>query len=42
MTLWIGIWSDGETAMATDLIMVNCKIIHLATPIDANDALNKS
>ena len=53
MTLWIDIWSDGQTlwidilvwwsvAMATDLIMNNCKIIHLATPIDANYALNKS
>ena len=42
MTLWIDIWSDGKTAMATDLIMNNCKIIHLATPIDANYALNKS
>ena len=28
--------------MATDLIMANSKIFHLATPIDANDALNKS
>ena len=28
--------------MATDLIMANSKILHLATPIDANDALNKS
>ena len=42
MTLLIDIWSDGKTAMATDLIIVNSKIIHLATPIDANDALNKS
>ena len=42
MTLWIDIWSEGKTAMATNLIMVNRKIIHLATPIDANDALNKS
>ena len=41
MTLLIDIWSDGKTAMATDLIMVNSKIVHLATPIDANDALKK-
>ena len=42
MALLIDIWSDGNTAMATDLIMANSKILHLATPIDANDALNKS
>ena len=28
--------------MATDLIVANSKILHLATPIDAIDALNKS
>ena len=28
--------------MATDLIVANSKIPHLATPIDAIDALNKS
>ena len=28
--------------MTTDLIMANSKLLHLATPIDANDALNKS
>ena len=28
--------------MATDRIMANIKILHLATPIYANDALNKS
>ena len=33
---------DGKTAMATESIMANCKIIHLTTRIDANDALNKS
>ena len=42
MALWIDIWSDGKTTMATDLIMASSKILHLATPIDANDALNKS
>ena len=42
MALLIDIWSDGNTTMATDLIMANSKIHHLATPIDANDALNKS
>ena len=31
-----------HTAMATNLIMVNSKIINLATPIDASDALSKS
>ena len=41
VTLLIDIWSDGKAAMATGLIMVNNKILHLATPIDANDALNK-
>ena len=33
---------DGKTAGATDFIMAHCKIIHLTTLIDANDALNKS
>ena len=42
ITLWIDIWSDGKTTMATDLIVANSKILHLATPIDAIDALNKS
>ena len=42
MALWIDIWSDGKTAMTTDLIMANGKILHSATPIDAIDALNKS
>ena len=28
--------------MATDLIMASSKILHLASPINANDALNKS
>ena len=28
--------------MAADLIMANNKIIHLATPYDANNAVNKS
>ena len=28
--------------MATDRIMANIKILHLTTPIYANDALNKS
>ena len=27
--------------MGTDLIMANGKMLHLATPIDANDALHK-
>ena len=34
--------SDGKTTMATDLNIANNRVIHLATPIDANDALNKS
>ncbi|RMX39020.1 hypothetical protein pdam_00024352 [Pocillopora damicornis] len=34
--------SDGKTAMAADLSMANNKIIHLATPADANDAVNES
>ena len=42
MALIIDIWFDGKTAMATNFIMVNNKIIHLATPIDARDALSKS
>ena len=42
MTLWIDIWSDGKTTMATDLIMASSKILYLASPINANDALNKS
>ena len=42
MALWIDIWSDGKTAMTTDFIMANGKILHSATPIDAIDALNKS
>ena len=33
---------DGKTAMATESIMAHCKIIHLTTRIDDNDALNKS
>ena len=33
--------SDGKTTMATDLNIANNRVIHLATPIDANDALNK-
>ena len=41
MALIIHTWFDGKTAMATNLIMVNSKIIHLATPIDASDALSK-
>ena len=42
MALIIDIWFGGKTAMATNLIIVNSKIIHLATPIDASDALSKS
>ena len=34
--------SDGKTAMAADLNMASKKIIHLATPSDAGDAVNKS
>ena len=34
--------SDGKTAMTADLNMANNTIIHWATPVDANDALNKS
>ena len=34
--------SDGKTAMAADLNMATKKIIHLATPSDANDDVNKS
>ena len=34
--------SDGKTTMAADLNIANNRVIHLATPIDANDALNKS
>ena len=34
--------SDGKTAMAADLSMASKKIIHLATPSDANDDVNKS
>ena len=41
MALWIDIWSDGKTTMGTDLIMANGKMLHLATLIDANDALHK-
>ena len=33
---------DEKTAMATNFSMADCKIIHLTTLIDANDALNKS
>ena len=42
MALIIDIWFDGKTSMATNFIMVNNEIIHLATPIDASDALSKS
>ena len=34
--------SDGKTAMAADLNMATKKIIHLATPSDASDDVNKS
>ena len=34
--------SDGKTAMTADLITANDEIIYLATPIDTNDAINKS
>ena len=34
--------SDGKTAVAADLKVANGKIIHLATSIDANDAVNNS
>ena len=34
--------SDGKTAMAANLIIANNTIIYLATPINANDATNKS
>ena len=33
---------DGKTTMAADLNMAVKKIIHLATPSDAGDAVNKS
>ena len=33
---------DGKTTMAADLNMAAKKIIHLATPSDAGDAVNKS
>ena len=33
---------DGKTAMSSDLIIANCRITHLTTLIDVNDALNKS
>ena len=34
--------SDSKTAMAANLIIANNTIIYLATPINANDAVNKS
>ena len=34
--------SDGKTTMAADLNMAAKKIIHLAAPSDAGDAVNKS
>ena len=34
--------SDGKTAIAADLNMANNKIIRVATPNDASDAVHKS
>ena len=34
--------SDGKTAMAAHLNVPNSEIIHLTTPTDATDGVNKS